>query len=250
MAIDNSVSRNLSPQYLHGAATSEKKKFIVLANSIKKGHGAFRCIAGREVVDDTGVDWIVEDWIRPVSDNPAIEGALTAKHFTFADGSQVRPLDVVECDFLRQSGNKAQPENWLLDEGIAWRKVGNIGAESLIDVLDEPAHLWFQPGEKTDRIAPAYLSLQPLRQSLVLIQIINGRLHPKGKGFRLYFSYHGIPYDLTVTDPLISPDLVHRQGNIVNSAIACISLTQPFSGMYQPAPYHYKLVASLFWQYP
>lgn len=252
MTIDNSISRNrgLATQNTHSAAASVKKQFIVLANSVKKGHGAFRCIAGREVVDEIDGDWIVDDWIRPVSSSALNEGALSAKHFTFEDGSQVQPLDVVECDCIRATGNKAQPENWLLDEANAWRKVGQIAGESLSGLLDETGHLWLQPSEKTDRISPSFLPLQPLHQSLALIRITNGRLHAKGKGFRLYFSHHSIPYDLTVTDPRISADLVQRQGVVVDNAIACISLTQPFSGFYQPTPYHYKLVATLFWQCP
>ena len=229
-------------------ATSAKKQFIVLANSIKKGHGTFRCIAGREVVDEIDGDWIVDDWIRPVSGSALNAGALSAKHFTYEDGSQVQPLDVVECDCLRANDNKAQPENWLLNEDVTWRKIGEIGVDSLSELLDEPLNLWLQPSEKTDRIAPSYLPIQPLHQSLTLIRITNGRLHPRSKGFRLYFSYHGIHYDLPVTDPRITTEIVQKHGSIVNDAIACISLTQPFSGMYQPTPYHYKLVATLFWQ--
>ena len=232
-------------------ATPVKKQFIVLANSVKKGHGAFRCIAGREIVDEIDGDWIVEDWIRPVSGSALNEGALSAKHFTFEDGSQVQPLDVVECDCLRATGNEVQPENWLLDEETVWKKTEEISVSSLSALVEQPASLWRQPGQKADRIAPDYLPLQPLRQSLVLIQIPHGQLRRDDKGkFRLVFVYQGVHYDLAVTDPRITPALVEQHGNMVEDVIACISLTQPFSGVYQPAPYHYKLVATLFWQCP
>lgn len=249
MGIDISILRRQAPatQHLHSATASIKKQFIVLANSVKKGHGMFRCIAGREVVDEIDGDWIVEDWIRPMSDSVSNEGALSARHYRLDDGTQVQPLDVVECSCIRAIGNAAQPENWLLDEHVAWRKVGEIDKDSLGDLLDEPVNLWLQPWERTDRISPSYLPVQPLQQSLVLIRISNGRLHAKGKGYRLWFAHNGVHYDLSVTDPFISAELVQRTGGLVKDAIACISLTQPFSGAYQPTPYHYKLVATLFW---
>ena len=249
MGGNNSVfhGRKQIGKSIHESVGSVKKQFVVLANSIKKGHGAFRCIAGREIVDESDGDWILEEWIRPVSSSTLNEGALSAKHFTFDDGSLARCLDVVECHCTHSMENAAQPENWLLDESVVWRKLGRIETESLYGLVDEPANLWLQPYERTDRVAPSYLPIQPLRQSLVLIRVSNGRLHANGKGYRLWFTHNGVHYDLCVTDPRICTELVQRNGEVVKDAIACISLTQPFSGMYQPTPYHYKLVASLFW---
>lgn len=232
-------------------ATPLRKQFVVLANSVKKGGGRFRCVAGLEVVDEDEDDLIIDDWIRPVSSNAHDEGALTARHITFADGTQAAPLDIVECQFNRAVGNEAQPENWLLDEVSVWKKTGEIPVSSLSALVEHPANLWCQPGEKTDRIAPDYLPRQPLNQSLVLIQIPRGQLHPKEKGrFRLNFLYQGVHYDLSVTDPRITPALVEQHGSMVKDVVACISLAQPFSGVFQPKPYHYKLVATLFWQCP
>jgi hypothetical protein len=232
-------------------ATPVKKQFIVLANSVKKGGGKYRCVAGIEVSDEVDGDLILDDWIRPVSSNTHDEGALTARHFTFADGTQAAPLDIVECQFNRAVGNEAQPENWLLDEDTVWKKTGEISLSSLPALLEEPVNLWCQPGVKTDRIAPDYLPRQALHQSLVLIQIPRGQLHRSEKGrFRLAFVYQGKHYDLSVTDPRITPALVEQHGSMVEDVIACISLPQPFSGDFQPTPYHYKLVATLFWQCP
>ena len=232
-------------------AVPVKKQFIVLANSVKKGCGKFRCVAGLEVSDEVDGDLILDDWIRPVSSNVRDEGALTARHFTYADGTQAAPLDIVECQFNRAVGNEAQPENWLLDEEIVWKKTGKILLSSLPALLEEPANLWCQPGVKTDRIAPEYLPRQALQQSLVLIRIPHGQLFPKENGrFRLVFVYQGAHYNLSVTDPRITPALVEQHGSMVKNVIACISLPLAFSGAFQPTPYHYKLVATLFWQCP
>lgn len=232
-------------------ATPVKKQLIVLANSVKKGGGKFRCVAGLEVSDEVDGDLIIDDWIRPVSRSVLNEGALTARHFTFADGTQAAPLDIVECQFARAVGNAAQPENWLLDEETVWKKTGAIALSNLAALVEEPASLWRQPGQRTDRIAPDYLPLQSLHQSLVLIQIPRGQLHLNEKGrYRLAFKYQGVHYNLAVTDPRITPALVEQHGNVVEDVIACISLPQSFSSDRQPTPYHYKLVATLFWQCP
>jgi len=245
------ASSNSRTHTASAATTPVRKQFIVLANSVKKGGGKFRCVAGLEVVDEIDDDLIIDDWIRPVSRSVFDEGALTARHFTFADGTQAAPLDIVECQFNRAVGNEAQPENWLLDEETVWKKTGEIPASSLAALVEHPANLWCQPGEKTDRIAPDYLPRQPLHQSLALIQIPRGQLRLNEKGrYRLAFDYQGVHYDLSVTDPRITSALVDHQGSIVKDAIACISLTQAYAGDYQPKPYHYKLVATLFWQCP
>ena len=232
---------------LNGVAAPVRKQLIVLANSFKKGGGWCRCIAGLEVVDEIEGDLVIDDWIRPVSGSVINEGALSARHFTYADGTQVAPLDVVECRVSRAVGNEAQPENWLLDEETVWARKGKVSLSGLSSLVEEPGNLWCQPGVKTDRIAPDYLPKHPLRQSLVLIGIPHGQLRMNDKGrFRLAFTYQRVHYDLAVTDPRITPALVDRHGCLVKDVIACISLTQPYSGDYQPTPYHYKLVASLF----
>jgi len=229
-------------------AAPVRKQFVVLANSVKKGGGRYRCIAGLEVVDKMDGDLMIDDWIRPVSHSVFNEGALTAQHFTYADGTQVAPLDIVECQFSRAAGNEAQPENWLLDEETVWKKTGAIAVSSLSTLVEQPNDLWCQPGEKTDRIAPGFLPRHPLHQSLVLIQIPHGQLRLNEKGrFRLVFTYQRVHYDLSVTDPRITAAFVERHGSMVKDAFACISLTQPYAGDFQPTPYHYKLVASLFW---
>lgn len=230
-----------------GVAVPVRKQFIVLANSVKKGGGWCRCIAGLEVVDEIDGDLVIDDWIRPVSGSVINEGALSARHFTYADGTKAEPLDVVECGFFRAVGSDAQPENWLIDEATVWKKSGEISVSSLSSLIEQPTNLWCQPGEKSDRIAPDYLPKHPLRQSLVLIGIPYGQLRMNEKGrFRLAFTYQRVHYDLAVTDPRITPAVVDHHGSLVKDVIACISLTQPYAGDFQPTPYHYKLVASLF----
>lgn len=240
------LPRHPARQKTWSHASPLSKQFVVLANSYKKGHGALRCVAGREIVGNLDGDFVVEGWVRPMSHNEWNEGALAPHHFTFGNGAQATLLDVVQCDFLRPNGNAAQPENWLLNEDASWTKLGKVTPELLSSMIEDPVDLWIQPGEKTDRVAPDFLPAHSLRQSLLLIRIPRGFLSERNKGYRLAFHYKGASYDLAVTDPRITQAFVAEHGHLVRDAIACVSLTQPFQGYYQPKAYHYKIIATIF----
>jgi hypothetical protein len=81
------------------------KRLVCLANS-RKLHG--RCIAGRELLQGKP-----GQWVRPVSDREHEE--VSEYERQYEDGSDPRVLDIIDVPLTRASGNRRQPENWLLD---------------------------------------------------------------------------------------------------------------------------------------
>ena len=147
-----------------------KKTFLVLANSIRRG---CRCIGGREMFQKDG-KWFYGPWIRPVSQQG--EGEVRTQESTCADGTQPAVLDVVEVTLTAKQDCAHQPENYLIASSCRWQKNGTIPANSLGAIEEKPAHLWLQPGGRTDRIHSqmAVASLNPF-QSLYLVRPVNLR---------------------------------------------------------------------------
>lgn len=233
-----------------------KKTIGILANSIRRG---CHCIAGRELTqrDD---QWYWGSWIRPVSSHG--EGEVAHQECRYADGSQAAVLDMVEIELATSQPAPHQPENWVIDASHKWRKVGTLSATGLPSVAEEPAHLWFQRGTKTDRIHSDHAlgSVVPF-QSLYLIRPTN--LHFKiwqaedqyhdypRKHRRAIFSYNNAHYNLSITDPTMEsryfrdfPSLnepaVEIQPNEPNNCLLVVSLAKPFTD-----GYHYKIVATV-----
>jgi len=234
-----------------------KKTFAILANSVRKG---CRCIAGRELLQPAGQSsW--GPWIRPVSQQG--EGEISDQESACSDGTQPAVLDVVEVSLAAKQAHPYQPENYLLALSSPWRKLGVLDPERLPALEEQPAHLWFQRGERrTDRIhsSRARHSLLPF-QTLYLIRPASLRFriweandeyhdHPH-KHRRAIFIYNGVEYDLPITDPtmdaryfrpfpaLEQPARVILPKNPQRCRIVA-SLAAPFKD-----GYHYKVAATI-----
>lgn len=233
-----------------------KKTFLVLANSIRRG---CRCIGGREMFQKDG-KWFYGPWIRPVSQQG--EGEVRTQESTCADGTQPAVLDVVEVTLTAKQDCAHQPENYLIASSCRWQKNGTIPANSLGAIEEKPAHLWLQPGGRTDRIHSqmAVASLNPF-QSLYLVRPVNLRFRiweamddfrggPR-KQRRAFFTYAGTEYNLPITDPTMEtryfhpfPALNQPPREIAPTSPAncflVVSLAAPFTD-----GYHYKVVATV-----
>jgi hypothetical protein len=233
-----------------------KKTFLVLANSIRRGR---HCIAGREMFlrDDR---WCHGSWVRPVSQQG--EGEVSTNECLLTDGRQPKVLDVVEVPLTGKQNYACQPENYFIDASVRWRRVGAMPKNSLSAIEEKPAHLWLQPGMRTDRIHPdiAVESLVPF-QSLYLIRPVNLRFRiweaddefrsgPR-KHRRAIFMYAGTEYNLPITDPTMDaryfrpfPALNQPPQEIApkepGKVLLVVSLTVPFTD-----GYHYKVVATV-----
>lgn len=162
-----------------------------------------------------------------------------------ADGSSPSLLNIVEIHCERKCDEPTQPENWLVQAGIPWRKVGEFPKAMLPALVEKPKHLWLNSESRTDRVAKGYLSSYPPEQSLYLINLEETILSrdPWNK-YRLSFRHGSAQYALRITDPDISltvSSMLEGAASLsMRNTMACISLAPPFNG------YHYKLVATLF----
>ena len=96
---------------------SEIKRIVCLANSRKL---AGRCIAGREWAEERGAG----RWIRPVSAREC--GDVSEYERQYEDGSDPRPLDIVDVPVLEPKPDGCQTENWLLDPERYWERAGSV----------------------------------------------------------------------------------------------------------------------------
>ncbi len=108
------------------------KRIVCLANSYKRRG---RCIAGIEVLANG-----YGGWIRPVSERPKAEVALSECRYE----NNVIPklLDVVDVPLRSAVPNNPQAENYILDPKTWWARKGTLPWDELEQLHDCPASLW------------------------------------------------------------------------------------------------------------
>lgn len=211
------------------------KRIVILANSVK--HSPGRCVAGRELLLKIGAGVRVGGWLRPVS--LIGEGELYAQHCRIEGGGSINLFDVFDVPLTGPADDPIQPENWLIDQQVLWRRVSPLPRARLVDFYENPDGLWIEPGVNSDRVSQAYFGGHPPHQSLYVIPLSDPVIKEdnwnQGR-HRLHFRHAQHAYALKITDPLM-----HAAAPGALPVAACISFTPPFKG------FHYKLVASLFW---
>lgn len=217
-----------------------RKRFVVLANSVK--HDPARCIAGVEIEGETAGKICFGRWIRPVSRSG--EGELNPAQTALSGGGQPRCFDIVEIECEKKCDDPSQPENWLIREGSSWVRTATLGPSILPDLAEEPDHLWLQPATKADRVTPEYLVSSPPRQSLYLLRLQNAVIAASDHKRRLQFRYHGVVYNLAITDPTVAARYSSKTP-VIAECFACISLAPRHYNQFLGCYFHYKLVAAL-----
>jgi hypothetical protein len=228
------------------------KRILVLANSTK--HYPKSCVAGRELMDEGGeVQW--GGWIRPVSNHD--EGALDFSERRLAGPNDPKPLDLVRLALSAPEDNALQPENWLIEPGQTWVKESVLVSQKLLNLIEQPDSLWFDPSQKSDRASASVLQKLPGMQSLYLIRPEGFHFQVRSRVWEGYakkqqrgvFNYRGRVYDFALTDPLIGrkyfPDYPRIPDQDIQPAdpgriLICVSLTPPFHDL------HYKVIATVF----
>ena len=128
---------------------------------------------------------------------------------------------------------------------------GRLTWNDLKPLLDHPASLW-NNGESSyaflnNRVQDSYAGGSSLY--LVAVESLEVLVGPKSDQYpkrivRGQFTYQGVPYRLSVTDPAVERHFLER-GNgsyVIQSPHLCISLGDPFQG------YLYKLIASVLFE--
>ncbi|AJQ96912.1 dual OB domain-containing protein [Gynuella sunshinyii] len=225
------------------ANTNMNKVFICMANSRKLSG---RCIAGKEFENNQ-----VGNWVRPIS--ARAEHEISENDRRYSDGSTAQVWDIIDAPFKNKSQHAAQEENYLIDDGYYWEKVGQYSG-SIDALIDSPPTLW-QNGSSgyngtNDRVPVASIS-QPV-QSLyfiapssidIIVRTEGAEFNNAKRKVRADFTYNGASYLLSITDPVVEQTyLAQGEGTyqLSGNIYMTISLGEALNG------YYYKLVAGLF----
>jgi hypothetical protein len=222
---------------------SDVKTIVCLANSRK--HSG-RCLAGLELIDGSS-----SGWVRPISDRPTHE--VSEQERRYQDGTDPAVLDVINIPLLSPAPTTFQQENWLLDPGYYWQKVGQAAWTDLDGFEDDGVALWINGYETyhgTNNRVPSEQAAG-LTNSLRLIRVEAATLlvHVPGAAFsnpkravEASFVYAGEEYCLRVTDPVYESRYLARDDGEyeIGEAFLTISLGEEYDG------YAYKLVAGVF----
>ena len=160
-----------------------KKTIIIMAKSNK--HSNY-CVAGIDV--DTGA------WIRPISNNIDLEGAVLLSDATYSSGKEIEIFDIVEIEFIKHSPSIAQCENYLYDSSVKWKKVDECDFEYALGLkggFDNCAHIFFD--NKKSISDETKLN----GNSLLLVPIVNPQIYIKtfeAPKIQLNFTYNGNSY--------------------------------------------------------
>lgn len=202
------------------------ERIIIMGVNAKKNN---YCVAGLSCQSGK--------WIRPISNNSAIEEAVEQKDIIYPDGSQVKTLDVVEIHFLDEpSSNLIQPENFYYDSRYQWERVGQASLEKVINWrgYDHRDNIFYNVDRKVEA---DYVESQADRESLLLLPITDLTIkverwdnYPK---FYAHFRYNGKKYwrfsvgDISVREKFKT----HENGeySFRNKVVAIFSLTNPYS---------------------
>lgn len=217
------------------------KTLVCLANSRKT---AGRCIAGKELADGNQ-----GPWFRPISSRATHE--ISEEERRFQDGQDPKLLDIISIPCSQPQPSPYQGENHLIDPDYYWERSGRLEWGDLGQLLDQPASLWSN-GESSyaflnNRVPDSYAGGRSLY--LVAVESLELLVGPKSNQYpkrivRGQFTYQGVPYRMSVTDPAIERHFFERRDGsyVIQSPHLCISLGDPFQG------YLYKLIASVLFE--
>jgi hypothetical protein len=232
-----------------------KKTIVVLANSVKRNG---RCLAGKEMVWD-GRAWKAGNWIRPVS--TAEGGEVTVAQMVSALGREPSLLELVEIPLGSPVPLPDQPENWLLEPGSQWRRVGALDWLQASMLVDQPRQVWDE-GRGWRRVTQGYVQRMSQPASLYLIkpqEIVSIEVWtepnpfeppPSVKRHRLVkIRYGSLVHEFDITDPAFAdryypvfPKVEDSRRKIAlrapSETLVCVSVTPEYKG------YQYKLVAA------
>ncbi len=239
----------------------EKITFVVLAKSYKPGG---RCIAGKVVELHNNKTLTLGQWVRPVPNDGTGCSALAEEMYHYNDGTEVRVFDIVEVNRISGTEVPGQPENFIFDASIRWKKIAFLKADSIKNIADNVESVWLEQGQDTNIVTAAYDEKGSINQSLCLIKpssltltLFHDYNDYEGtfkKKIIASFYYNGVKYErLSVTCPSTRRALNNRYPVAGGAAVTltlhkgddyllCVSLSPRF-GVKQ---HHYKLVATIF----
>ena len=210
-------------------------RFVCLANSYKEGG---RCLAGIELdfLDRPVISNGKPRWVRPVCDTK--HGEVPTNNAT-----PYRLLDIIEVSDVTPWPFNYQVENFLF-ELSSMKKVGVFNPRKLAPCCEAKDFVF-----KTAFPSLTGEAIQGLDYSLLLVKPekceIAERMHEDKKypQQRMLFSYNGVPYDFSITDPVFLKNYKdnHDIFSPDTECFMCLSVGIKFP----PTQKHYKLVAGI-----
>ena len=138
---------------------------------------------------------------------------VRASECKYGNGNDPKLLDIIEVPLLEPKPMKHQSENWLIDSGRKWKKVGSFPQAELLSLTDPVGPLWIDGhaigNVRNDRIPVA--SQHRFSSSLRLIRVDWLKLAVLTPGARFddlrqrllgRFCHADNEYALWVTDPV------------------------------------------------
>lgn len=217
------------------------KTLVCFANSRKT---AGRCIAGKEWNNGNP-----GEWSRPVDSRSSHE--ISEEERQYQNGQDPGLLEITSIPCSKAQPLPHQRENHLIDLDYYWEKRGNLAWGQLDAWLDQPVSLW-GTGENSyaflnNRVQDSYNDGISLH--LIAVDALELLVGPKSEQYpkrivRGQFTYRGIPYRMSVTDPMIEGALLKKEDGryYIQNPRLCISLGDPFQG------YLYKLIAAVLFE--
>jgi len=195
-----------------------KKKLVLFALSWRNQDV---CVAGK--------DLFTKEWIRPVTEAGPVPKS---------DVYKFRLGDIVEIEISNRCAKGHQTENYRL-AGNSWRKTGDITPANLRLYFDKPKNIWdYKTHVGHDRLPSADLASAGITNSLFLIEVPQLTVEheikeyldtpPRHKHYGR-FTYSGVEYRLSITDPVFTAKYPQLGTYNIAKAALCLSLTEPFA---------------------
>lgn len=142
-----------------------EKEIIILTKS--KKHSGY-CIAG--------INYSTGEWIRLISNDKKTEGAVFEKDLIYSDNTKVEIYDIIKVNVIKYSPTIVQSENWLYDDNIKWRKIGESNLSEIIlkHGYDKPKYIFGNCNQSIDE-----KDLNLCENSLALINVENAHFYNK-----------------------------------------------------------------------
>lgn len=212
------------------------KEIVILAKSNKRD---MYCIAGIDI--ETG------EWIRPISSNETLEGAVPPKDIKYSDSEEVEILDVVGITFKEHRPINGQPENYLYDSSQPWSFIRRMSLAELLQVRDyDNVDFIFYNQDK--EVRPE--EIVENGPSLLILKVSNARIYNKTFNGRtqvqLMFTYRGREYSFfKISDRGIKSEYIEYDDGF-HSSWNELTVVFSLTGCFHHTNKHYKMVAKMF----
>ncbi len=210
-----------------------KQDVVILTRSSKYRNF---CVAGVDI--NTG------KWVRLVSDNNEIHGALNKDDITYENGVSCKELDVVTVPINGTVSGGHQSENKLINTKKRWKKLGTATIQDIIRIhpVENKRHRYLY-GSMREYVSKD--EIENIDYSLTFIEVFDLEICQKTNEFtgrpktKASFIYNNMKYEnIAVTD---SRYYTMQNGKVSDRAYLVISLPDtPVNDRY------YKFVAKIF----